>query len=186
MEPTLPLKIKAQDATAARLHLQGDEAVERLPRLAEALAGDAGALHADLRFAPSLTSRGVVMGHLHGQLRLRCQRCLQAFDWSLDIPLHWQLVQSEAEEERLMAEAGEPVWLEDGWLLLREAVQDEALLALPIAPVCAEAACAGRYQAELSGKGAGDVKIGHNAGLDEPKPNPFAALKGQFPAKKGR
>ena len=56
MEQTLPLKIKAQDAIAARLHLHASEAIERLPRLAEALAGDAGMLNAELRFAASPVS----------------------------------------------------------------------------------------------------------------------------------
>jgi uncharacterized protein len=155
-----------------------------MPRLAQALAEVRGEIHAELAFAPSHGSRGRVMGRITGVVPLTCQRCLQAFDWAMNAPFDWQLVRDEVEEERLMAEA-DPVQLVEGWLLLTEAVEDEALLALPIAPLCADAGCAQRALAlETAAGGAKPDEIGHNVRLDEQKPNPFTVLKGQFPAKK--
>lgn len=172
------------EAVAGRQALAGTRPVAELPRLVSALAGPEGQLSAQLQFAPSVVSRGVVTGAVQGTLLLTCQRCLKTFPWALQAAFGWQLVLSEAEEERVMeADQGDPVLLQDGWLLLPEALEDEALLALPLAPVCAEPACQGRFAPPPSPVDAEASEISHNAGLDDSKPNPFAALKGRFPAR---
>ena len=69
-----------------------------------------------------------------------CERCAATYDWSFDIDVDWRLVESEAEEQRLLAEC-EPVLIEDDWLPVRQLIEDEVLLAVPVMPVCERNTC---------------------------------------------
>lgn len=75
---------------------------------------------------------------LHLQARapvwLTCQRCLQPFTVPLDIDQRLRFVRSEAQAEALDAEIEEDVLALSKSLDLRELVEDELLLALPIVP----------------------------------------------------
>jgi len=75
---------------------------------------------------------------LHLQARapvwLTCQRCLQPFSVPLDIDQRLRFVRGEAQAEALDAEIEEDVLALSKSLDLRELVEDELLLALPIVP----------------------------------------------------
>ena len=182
----LPARFKAAEAVARRQLLSGVLPVAMLPRLAEALSGPAELLTVTAQFQTHPRSVGRAKGQITGVLPLTCQRSLQVFDWPLDISFDWIMVRDEAEEERLLADA-DPVMLEDEQLLLHEAIEDEVLLALPLIPLSPDApmptvpeAAAG---APKSKKPQGKTKaprISDNSGLDDSRPNPFLALKGQL------
>lgn len=178
----LPARFKAAEAVARRQQLAGVLPVDMLPRLAEALSGPAGLLTVSAEFQTHPRSVGRARGQITGLLPLTCQRSLQVFDWPLDIHFDWIMVRDEAEEERLLADA-DPVMLEDEQLKLHEAIEDEVLLALPLIPLAPDATMPGASAAPPKGKKPqGKTKaprISDNPGLDDSRPNPFLALKGQ-------
>lgn len=175
----IPLKLNAAEAIARGLRLDGRLPLAALPRLVDALASGEGELRAELEFSADPQSQGRLRGRLQTTVVLTCQRCLQPLPWPLDLSPDLSLVATEEDEERLL-ESGEPVRLEAGQLLLREALEDELLLGLPLAPTCADPACAlrGRSPEETSG-----AQVSDNVRPGDSRPNPFLALKGKFPAR---
>jgi len=172
----IPLRLDVAEAVARELAVQGDLPLAELPRLSAALVSSEGSLRVGLRFSADAQALGRLQGELSGELRLLCQRCLQPMRWALQARFDLCLVGSEAEEERLL-ESCEPVLAEGGQLVLRETLEDEALLALPIAPRCANPDCAAR-PGETS-----RPEVGDNVRPGDTRPNPFLALKGKFPAR---
>jgi len=182
----IPVKLKAHEAVANRQKLEANVAIDALPRLCAALAGPAGMLNVTMQFDPHPKTVGRVSGQIQGQLPLICQRSLEVFLWPLDVPFDWIMVRDEAEEERVLADA-DPVMLEEEQLLLRDAIEDEVLLAIPLIPLAPDAPMPILPEAETAAaktkKPQGETKapqIGDNFELDDSRPNPFLALKGQL------
>lgn len=183
----IPVKLKAHEAVANRQKLEAMLPVTALPRLSAAIAGPAEALKVIVQFDPHPKTVGRVSGSIHGQLPLICQRSLEVFLWPLETRFEWVMVRDEDEEDRLLADV-DPVMLEEEQLLLRDAIEDEVLLALPIAPLAPKALLLATAEASVeaktkSKKPQDETKpsvISHNAGLDDSRPNPFVALKGKF------
>lgn len=65
---------------------------------------------------------------------LTCQRCLQPYEQRLDVDRRLRFVHDEATAEALDAESEDDVLALPRWLDLRELVEDELLLALPLVP----------------------------------------------------
>lgn len=172
----VPVRLAVIDAVARGLALEGELPLAGLPRLVAALAAGDGTLKVSLRFLPETDCLGRLQGRLDGELQLSCQRCLQPMPWTLAAPFELHLVGSEAEEERLL-ERFEPVLVEDGQLALHEVLEDEALLALPLAPLHPDGGCTGAA-GETSGG-----EVGDNDRPGDSRPNPFLALKGKFPSR---
>lgn len=183
----LPARFKAAEAVARRQKLDGVLPIALLERLTEALSDKADALMVSIEFRTHPRSTGRATGRITGLLPLTCQRSLQVFQWQLDVSFDWIMVRDEAEEERLLADA-DPVMLEDEDLLLHAAIEDEVLLALPLMPIAPDAelplvAESGIAAGAKSKKPQGKTKapkISDNFQLDDSRPNPFLALKGQF------
>lgn len=138
----LPLHVKAGSAINQGGRFTGHVATSQLPRLAALLAGPDGELVAELAIERDERRRPHLRGHVDGRLPLTCQRCLRPFDWALAIGVDLQLVDNETAETAALKD-GEALLLENDLLPLREVVEDEALLALPIAPRCGRPDCAG-------------------------------------------
>jgi uncharacterized protein len=99
---------------------------------------------------------------------LTCQRCLQPFQEALAIDRRIRFVQGEARAEALDAEIDDDVLALSRSLDLRELVEDELLLGLPIVPRHG-GACPQPLQAADSAVSPPD---------DVPeRPHPFAALQ---------
>ena len=139
-------------------------APESLNRLSETLALTSENAHlADINFTltgdikrfrqPSLHL------HINSQLPVICQRCLDEMLIKLDLKFDYLLSDSSV---NAMEESDELDWLEiNSEMDMRELIEDELLLAMPIAPVHA-ASC---------------NKLNMQSGE---KPNPFAVLKGKI------
>jgi uncharacterized protein len=110
-------------------------AVADLPRLAESVAGDCGRLQCSVQGELDQEGDAFLVLGIAGQLVLTCQRCLQAMAYPLQL------------ENRLLLVPAEGAWpdeelLEDGFdaieadreLALLPLIEDEVMLALPIAP----------------------------------------------------
>ncbi len=182
----LPARFKAAEAVARRQQLTGVLAIASLPRLAEALSAPADLLTISAEFGTHPRAVGRAKGRITGLLPLTCQRSLQVFPWPLDITFDWIMVRDEAEEERLLADA-DPVMLVEEQLLLHEAIEDEILLALPLIPLAPDASipafgepAAAAVKAKKPDSKTKPGQISDNFQLDDTRPNPFLALKGQL------
>lgn len=73
-------------------------------------------------------------GHLAANLSLQCQRCLGPFTYEIISDFALGIVKS-LEEEKALPDQYEPAMVqEDGQLALRELIEDELILNLPIIP----------------------------------------------------
>lgn len=71
---------------------------------------------------------------IKGTLQLRCQRCLQAVPFVIDLTTRLTIV-GEDEQTELLAEPFDSVVMEAGALNVATVVEDEILATLPMAPV---------------------------------------------------
>ncbi len=99
--------------------------------------------------------------YITGQVQLTCQRCLEAMRFDLDLCTHLVLVPDEAALPALEEEqAGWDVIVCPTQLVVADLIQEEIVLALPVAPTHAQGPC-----------GASTVLAA------EPAAHPFAALR---------
>ncbi|WP_028079317.1 YceD family protein [Solimonas soli] len=170
----IPQSVRASTAVAQQQAYRGTLPVCSFERLLPSLADDAGELGIELQ-AGKAQGRVMLQGTIGGTLTLRCLRCEQAYAWPVDVQVDLRLVDSEEEEQAVLHEA-DPYLVQDDQLLLREIVEDELLLALPMLPrceTCENIVRAGAVEAspETQASTEGDARG---------KENPFAALKGRL------
>jgi uncharacterized protein len=154
-----PLRLPVAQFAADAQELSGDWAIAELPRLADSeCPPDVGAAAAVSRSAADLSRR--VRWHAAGSLRpvggeqqvwlaltadadvvLQCQRCLLPLDEHVRVDRQFRFVDDEATAAALDDDMEDEVLELPRSLNLRELVEDEMLLALPLVPrheVCPE------------------------------------------------
>lgn len=160
---------------------------------------------ADLQTPPQDTAPAPVTWHAQGERRavavgdpelwltlqvqapvwLTCQRCLQPMSVPLALDRRLRFVHGEAEAEALDAESEDDVLALARWMSLRELVEDELLLALPLVPrhgVCPQPLPVPvPLEAEASEMTEGGNAVVASAPIPPDdglpgKPHPFAAL----------
>jgi uncharacterized protein len=122
--------------------LQGAWPVAEFRRLRDALRSNEGTLQYELRGVPEHQGRPALRLRVDGALTLVCQRCLGALELPLQIEA-WLLLaatQAEIDAEPLAAEGPESI-VAGKEMPVQVLVEDEVLLAIPIAP--RHEACAG-------------------------------------------
>jgi len=135
MKDGIPQRVKASASVTRGSAWNGAIPIARLPRLAAALTSSDGELRVELQAGRDAAGAATLKGRIGGELGLVCQSCMKPYAWALQTELALRLVGSEAEEKRLLHEC-EPLLVEDDTLQLHTLVEEEALLALPIAPRC--------------------------------------------------
>jgi uncharacterized protein len=183
---TPPSRPRIDTAEFARSggELAGELTPAQLPRLRELLAGDEGVL----RWALSGSRRRLPEGgyesflelRLAGEMRQQCVRCLEPAPAAIDETRLFKLALTESQAEREDAEAEAfDVLASSPRFDVLELVEDEAIMALPIAPRHDDCRLPGAAAgAGSAGVGSGDGVAG--GGLDEApdeRRNPFAALE---------
>lgn len=172
-------KPKAQEASRpwidtgefARIggELAAQQQPAQLPRLRELLAGDEGhvrwRLTGERRPRPEGGADAFLVLELSGEVELECMRCLRPVRTGFSERRLFKLALTESQAEREDADTDDyDVLVTQRRFDVLELVEDEAILALPIAP---------RHQ---------DCSLPADAGTapapqpDEERPNPFAAL----------
>ena len=136
----IPRQVSATKAVATRQRFIGTLSLSQMPRLAAQLADNSGAVDVSLEAGKDAAGLAWLTGTIAGDLSLTCQRGLHPFPWSCHVDTRLRLVASELEEERAM-EAAETCLVQDDALLLRDVVEDEILLALPMMPRCDDPDC---------------------------------------------
>lgn len=141
----IPAQVLASKALKRREVYAGALPFKQMPRLAALMAEPVGELKAELEAERDFEGAGWLRGKISGVLPLTCQRGLHPFDWVCEVPLSLRLVFSELEEEQLL-KVCEPYLVRDDQLPLREVVEDEVLLSLPIVARCDDPDCIERLK----------------------------------------
>lgn len=139
----IPLRVKASQAVSRHEAFTGRVPLAKLPRLAATLAEPVGELHVELQATRDGEGQDWLHGEIRGRLPLTCQRGLHPFEWDCDVALSLALVGSESDEAKLLKDT-EAYCVEDDELPLRDLVEDEVLLALPMTPRCEDPDCVKR------------------------------------------
>jgi uncharacterized protein len=160
---SIPQKIRISTAVSRREHYVGELQLDSLPRLAETLTERGDAVQVDL-LACQIAGHASLTGVIEGPLHLECRRCGKPYLLALRHELDLRLVASEEEEQRLLSDC-DPYRVQGDELPLRELLEDELLLALPMLPRCNSCE-------NVANAVPGPVQT------EEPRrENPFAALK---------
>lgn len=119
--------------TGSRLH--GAWPVAGFSRLRDVLRTDEGALQYELLGVAQERGYPALRLRVGGALQLVCQRCLGALEFPLhiDVSLGLAATQAEIDAEPLAAEGPERI-VASGEMPVRDLVEDEVLLAIPLAP----------------------------------------------------
>lgn len=147
--------------------LSGEMPLAGMSRLAGSLVECEGVVEVDLRFGKDERGVAMVAVSLRTELSLICQNCLEALRYPVAVETVLGLVGSEAEAERL-PEAYEPLLVGDEPFYIKDLVEDELILALPIIPRHPESSCLDK---------GGDRKPDETPGDRDGKENPFTVLK---------
>ena len=92
---------------------------------------DESIVNVNLEFTRTDTRLPVVRGTISSSLQMTCQRCLKGKDEFFETTLEVVLVSSDAQAEKL--QEGFDTWLvEEQQIFLRDFIEDEILLALPL------------------------------------------------------
>lgn len=123
--------------------LQGAWPVAGFSRLRDALCTNEGTLQVELLGVPEERGRPALRLRVGGALQLVCQRCLGALEFALHIDVSLQLAATQAEVDAEPLAAGGPERIvASREMPVRDLVEDELLLAIPLAP--RHQRCAGR------------------------------------------
>ncbi len=139
-----PLRLDVQAFARSGEFLQGEWPSTAMSRLAEVAAAESPAAGwAAVRWSLQGEEQAVLGGESEVWLQLRvsaeasptCQRCLQPVRLPLEVDGRFRFVRDEAQAEALDAELEEDVLVLSRAFDVREWVEDELLLALPIVPL---------------------------------------------------
>jgi uncharacterized protein len=110
------------------------------------------------------------VGTLRARLEVTCQRCLQAMQLNLEVEMRLGLIRAD-NQAKALPKVYEPLVSADGVMALSELVEDELLLALPVAPLHGEI-----RQCEAAGFVLPEAHE-HGGGLSaDDEPSPFSVL----------
>ena len=164
----LPVHIDPLRMVEARRVLHGEIPLAEMVRLLDSVTAAEGNVSITLEFGVDVEGIRYMRGSLLARVVLTCQRCLEPMDFPIDSRFALALVRSIDEAERLPSYY-EPLLLDGELLFLRDVIEDELLLMLPIVPRHAEADC----PLVLNALQAGDLQTDSQ---HTDKPNPFSVL----------
>lgn len=149
--------------------LSGVLPVAHLRRIAPMLADVDDQIDFELQFSQDGQGVPCVEGRVRGELSMICQRCLQTVSIEVNASVNLGIAASEEQAERL-PEDYEPLLVGDEPLVLKELLEDEVILALPVAPMHPEGACASTLVAD-------GVSMEQDEPVAEARANPFSVLE---------
>jgi uncharacterized protein len=115
------------------LRLEGVVKLAEMKRLGESITSIEGSVATSLQFG--VDEQGIVFlkGNLEVSLVLQCQRCLEPFDYGIMASFVLGIVNT-LDEANALPNSYEPVLVQAGELALKELIEDELILNLPIIP----------------------------------------------------
>lgn len=147
-----------------KLSLNGKVNMTDMPRLGANIIEKQGNVTASLQFGMDEQGITYLKGQVEAVLTLQCQRCMEPYKYEIISDFALGIVNTIDEMDALPAHY-EPALAKEGQLALRELIEDELILNLPIIPKHAPEDC----KVELPYK-----EAGWEQGKGE---NPFHVLK---------
>ncbi len=132
MQGEIPETIDPHFMAERSRNFAGKMALQKLDRLAEALAENIGSVDYQLEFVKE-GKTSVIKGRIQAILILECQVCLTIMELSVDTVLNLAVV-SSVDEMAQLNECYEPLIVTEGKSVAKDIIEDELLLALPIIP----------------------------------------------------
>ena len=160
---------------------QGVIALSALRRVVAATTvdgGDLGDCHYRLAIGADTARRPTIDGRVEAALRLTCQRCLQPMAWPVAAVVSITVVETERAFDQLAA-TREPLLLTADRQRLSDVIEEELLLAIPLAPMHAEGDLCVIHDAVDTVDGISGVtgdRVSASDGEHSRHPNPFAVL----------
>lgn len=115
------------------LSLDGTLRIADMPRLSLNVVANGDSVAAHLQFGVDEQKITYLNGHLQTKLTLQCQRCMEPFIYEIISDFVLGIV-STLDEANALPEQYEPALATEGSLALRELIEDEIILNLPIIP----------------------------------------------------
>lgn len=113
----------------------GTFAVRELPRLQDLLASDTGDIAYTVQGTRDEQGRPALEVRVRGVLQLRCQRCLEAMSFRVDLDERLVLAATQAEVDAAPSDPNAPDRVVAAREMpLRDMIEDELILAIPYAP----------------------------------------------------
>jgi uncharacterized protein len=145
MAAGLPDRVDCERLADDKATLQRVYELRELPRLQDLLADNHGAVHASFAFGRVGEGRAGATVRVEAQVQLGCQRCLQGFPFAVDGKSEIEFADSEdvspADPQR------EIYVMHRGHVSLRDLVEEELLLAIPVFAACASPETCGKAPA---------------------------------------
>ena len=116
-----------------QLSLEGVIPVTQMARLQSNLASLDNVAKVKLQFGVDEQKVTYLSGHLDATLTLQCQRCMEPFNYEIISDFVLGVVKT-LDEANALPEHYEPALATEGSLALRELIEDEIILNLPIIP----------------------------------------------------
>ena len=129
---TLPEHLSANRFIDAEEEISGPLDPQHYKRFAE-MATLASGAKVSLRGYSEPYGSKLVVGELQAEAQMTCRRCLKPVMVALEGSIRWGLVFSESEMQGLDKDL-DPILVEEGQFPLRQAIEDELVLLLPIIP----------------------------------------------------
>lgn len=165
MSGGLPDYLDLTKAGHTALMVAGNLSLSRMPRLCAALADTGGQVRVDLQIFKE-GALAVVSGRVQASVGLTCQRCFGPIRYPVDanVRLAWT---ADSQVTEHLPSSYEQLDSDSGRVKLAELVEDELLLALPLAP----------RHAEMDDCSAQPARRTKTKGVAAPSPRPFEILK---------
>ena len=112
----------------------GSEHLQRAAELTCATVEPNAGLAADIKVMQGAYGFPELACNVSGSLKLECQRCLEPFEWQLQLNFRLVVVESESDLEDVSSRFDALV-IGDHGLRLAEEIEDEILASLPLAPM---------------------------------------------------
>ena len=166
MSLTLKNCVSPWKACDQQLVFTQDIQLSELDRLGKITLENQGVINTDITFGRNEDNLAVLSGKISGKLVIQCQRCLLPMELPVDFEIHLALVRATTEETLEFDSNYDVFEIEDDQICLKDVIEDELLLQIPLVPMHSEPRCV--IETEF-----GDAGAKTDA---EEKENPFAVL----------
>lgn len=129
----LPEIINPSRLALSGQEIVGDLRVSELDRLKQLLASDSGLLSCRIQARKDEQDRVMVSGSIEATVKMNCQLCLKPMTIALQQNFELMVVEDDEEAAEIL-ENYEPLLVQQDRVQLKELIEDEAILALPMAP----------------------------------------------------
>lgn len=161
----LPHKVDPFRFAENEVRLEGIIPLKDMERLHPSLQNDEGQVVVNMTFGVDEQGIRIVRGHYDTHLMLQCQRCMEALKYAVSGDLLLGIV-AEKDIDTL-PKGYDAAIVKDGSLILKDVIEDELILSLPIVPMHETIDC----------KGIMPLKIGSDQQAEIEKENPFKVIE---------